>query len=359
MATVLIVEDEDSLRETLSRYLTHEGYDVITASSGSEALEAGFGASPDVLVADWMLKNHIHGLHVSEVFRALHPKLNTILITGFPSRDLFEASDRCGVTRLLEKPFDLRDLQEAVRLAATGTPLPSDAGPPIAAMAVSPEGEIVFASDRAGELLESLELAREGPVRLEALIGAEALERVGLAESDWVEVRTQIDPPQTWLMRARARPGGIGWIVVFCPLEEEQRRSDPRVRILLDERVGSAAPSLEGRGPVLVIERDGVVRRLLVSQIERIGALCYPSDDLQSAIRLLVAESRIRTVMVDCALAGPELAAWTAQIRAARPEATIIGTGAIGDEAEMRSQGVVRVLRKPWRMQDLLAAIDD
>lgn len=37
MATVLIVEDEDSLRETLSRYLTHEGYGDIAAASGYEA----------------------------------------------------------------------------------------------------------------------------------------------------------------------------------------------------------------------------------------------------------------------------------------------------------------------------------
>ena len=119
MATVLVVEDETSLRETLSRYLKHVGYDVISAASGYEALEAGFAAAPDVLVADWMLKNHIHGLHVSEVFRALHPKLSTILITGFPSRDLVEESDRCGVSRLLEKPFDLSELHGALEMALT------------------------------------------------------------------------------------------------------------------------------------------------------------------------------------------------------------------------------------------------
>ena len=136
MATVLIVEDEDSLRETLSRYLVHEGHDVIAAASGYEALEAGFDSNPDLLIADWMLKNHIHGLHVSEVFRALHPSLNTILITGFPSRDLLEESDRCGVSRLLEKPFDLRDLHDAVDLAL-GDARDGDAiGPPIAAIAV-------------------------------------------------------------------------------------------------------------------------------------------------------------------------------------------------------------------------------
>ena len=40
MATVVIVEDEDSLRETLSRYLIHEGHEVISAASGHEALDS-------------------------------------------------------------------------------------------------------------------------------------------------------------------------------------------------------------------------------------------------------------------------------------------------------------------------------
>ncbi len=51
MATVLIVEDEDVLRETLSSFLTRQGHDVIAAASGYEALEIGLDASPDVLVA--------------------------------------------------------------------------------------------------------------------------------------------------------------------------------------------------------------------------------------------------------------------------------------------------------------------
>ena len=45
MATVLIVEDEDVLRETLSSFLTRQGHDVIAAASGYEALEIGLDAS--------------------------------------------------------------------------------------------------------------------------------------------------------------------------------------------------------------------------------------------------------------------------------------------------------------------------
>ncbi len=357
MATVLIVEDEDSLRETLSRYLVHEGHDVIAAASGYEALEAGFDAEPDVLIADWMLKNHIHGLHVSEVFRALHPGLNTILITGFPSRDLLEESDRCGVSRLLEKPFDLQDLHDAVDVALSDAPAREDLGPPIAAIAVASDGRLEFSSTRACELFVEYGLPKEASTLAE-LIEGDAVDLLARAEDDWVEVRTRSAAADVWLMRARRRPGQVGWLAVFCPREEEQRRSDPRVRILLDVRSGITNRTLEDHGPVVVVERDGVVRRLLVSQIERVGAICYPSDDLQSALRLLSAEPRARTVLIDFALAGADMESWVAQIRAVRPDASIVGTGGVGAEADLLAQGVAAVLRKPWRINDLLDAIE-
>jgi hypothetical protein len=110
-----------------------------------------------------------------------------------------------------------------------------------------------------------------------------------------------------WLIRARQRPGKVGWLAVVCRREEEQRRSDPRVRILLDVRAGTSTRTLQDHGPVIVVERDGFVRRLLVSQIERVGAICYPSDDLASALKLLSAEPRARTILVDFALAGPDM----------------------------------------------------
>ncbi len=357
MATVLIVEDEDVLRETLSSFLTRQGHDVIAAASGYEAVEIGFDASPDVLVADWMLKNHIHGLHVSAVFRALHPRLNTVLITGFPSRDLLEESDRCGISRLLEKPFDLRELDEAVSSALAHPHEGPELGPAIAAVAVDPTGAIQFSSERAQELFVSANLPST-PSQLGEVFDGGALALVESAESDWVSIRPRGQKAPEWLIRSRRRAGRSGWLVVLCPREEEQRRSDARMRILLDERGGSLKRTLVDRGPVVVIERDGVVRRLLVAQIERAGALCYPSDDLKSALRLLAAEPRIRSVLIDFALAGSEMSSWVAQVRAHRPDVHLIGTGGIGAESELLARGVSRVLRKPWRINDLIDALD-
>ncbi|MCP4906600.1 MAG: response regulator [bacterium] len=118
------------------------------------------------------------------------------------------------------------------------------------------------------------------------------------------------------------------------------------------------ARSLKDHGPVVVIERDGAVRRLLVSQVERVGAICYPSDDLSSALRLLDAEPRALTVLVDSALAGSEMGDWVERIHAVRPGASIVGTGGVGAESDLLAHGVDRVLRKPWWINHLLDAIE-
>lgn len=356
MASVLIVEDESSLRETLARFLIREGHEVITAANGREAFDLGISASPDVLVTDWMLKNHIHGLHVADALKAVNPSLHTILITGFPSKDLLSESDRCGVLQLLEKPFDLNDLKRAVHSALTAERRPS--GPhPLAVVELDLEGKLHFVSERARELFAQTAGGSDAS-QLQDVLGGEIISQLNLALKDWVGCATlptvdREDEPERWLLRARILNGRAGFLVVLLSEDERPLTSDPRVRILLDHRSRSK-PILPDHGPVVVIERDGAVRRLLVSQIERIGTVCYPTDDLKSALKLLTAEPRVATVLIDFGLAGDEMSKWVNAVRAARPEATVIGTGGSGSEDDLLACGVTRVLSKPWRIMDLL-----
>src|SRR5690606_17983003 len=145
--------------------------------------EVGLDASPDVLIADWMLKNHIHGLHVSAVFRALHPRLSTVLITGFPSRDLLDESDRHGIPRLPEKPFARSDPEDAVTSALAGPAAATELGPAIAALALDPAGRIQFASERARQLCAAAGLPAR-PTRLAELIEGDGAALLVASETD-------------------------------------------------------------------------------------------------------------------------------------------------------------------------------
>lgn len=66
----------------------------------------------------------------------------------------------------------------------------------------------------------------------------------------------------------------------------------------------------------------------------------------------------MQTVLVDFALAGADMESWIFEIRAIQPEMKVIGTGGVGSETALLRQGVSRVLRKPWRINELLDAFE-
>lgn len=115
---VLIVDDEPSYRDYLDRYLTREGYEVRTASSGQEALSLGREFRPQIILADWMLKDHMHGLEVAVSLREVSPEMRILLMTGFPSSEIRKEADRAQVFRFLEKPFGLEQVATAIREAS-------------------------------------------------------------------------------------------------------------------------------------------------------------------------------------------------------------------------------------------------
>lgn len=115
---VLIVDDEPSYRDYLERFLVREGYEVRTASTGEEALSIGRDFAPGVILADWMLKDHIHGLQVAETLRDSRPETQILLMTGFPSSEIRKEADRARVFQFLEKPFGLDEVAAAIAAAA-------------------------------------------------------------------------------------------------------------------------------------------------------------------------------------------------------------------------------------------------
>ncbi len=118
MVRVLVVDDEKQYCENLGLCLSIEGYDVVTASTSDEAIDLGKDFQPDVLVADWMLRSDEDGLDVSRTLATQLPKLETVLITGYPSVELHSDAQRSKVFEVLEKPFELEDFLSVVHYAA-------------------------------------------------------------------------------------------------------------------------------------------------------------------------------------------------------------------------------------------------
>jgi two-component system response regulator MprA len=104
MATVLVIDDDQKLLKMLQRTLVYEGFDVITAADGEQALALAHDGSPGVIVLDWMLPK-LDGL---EVLAALRAAKNDTPILMLTARDAVE--DRVeglesGADDYLVKPF--------------------------------------------------------------------------------------------------------------------------------------------------------------------------------------------------------------------------------------------------------------
>ena len=110
---VLIVEDEELVREIAVLEFADAGYDVLEAADGAAAvalLESGAGI--DLLFTDIRLPGQIDGWDIAERARALRPDLPVIYATGF----IAEEAAPVGGGRLFHKPYRPLAIIEAARL---------------------------------------------------------------------------------------------------------------------------------------------------------------------------------------------------------------------------------------------------
>ena len=105
-ALVLIVDDEEGIRETLSGILEDEGYDSITASSGEEAIRIVKESIPDIVLLDVWLTG-MDGIETLQELRALHPDIPVIIISGHANIEIAVKGTKMGAYDLLEKPLSI------------------------------------------------------------------------------------------------------------------------------------------------------------------------------------------------------------------------------------------------------------
>ncbi|MFT3766234.1 MAG: response regulator [Minicystis sp.] len=119
MARVLIVDDEENQRRTLSIGLKLEGFDVVLAGSSQEALRILAAASPqvDFALIDLMMPG-LNGLELARQMRSLYPSVRVILSSAYHlSARQVERAD-CGAIGFVPKPYRLAELSSFLRAKA-------------------------------------------------------------------------------------------------------------------------------------------------------------------------------------------------------------------------------------------------
>ena len=109
---ILVVDDDVSVRESVSRVLHDAGYQAVLAADGQEALEWLISHPIDLLLLDLglPLKN---GWDIFERITSENPLLPIIIITG--QAEQYELAAAAGVGALMEKPLDAAQLLHTIR----------------------------------------------------------------------------------------------------------------------------------------------------------------------------------------------------------------------------------------------------
>jgi DNA-binding response OmpR family regulator len=111
---VLLVDDDDAVRDMMTVTLEHKGFDVVAATNVTEALKLITTKSFDVLITDLHMPNPSDGFAVITAMRHLQPKALTLLVSGYP--DVKSAMDAIllEADEIIVKPFETKVLADLV-----------------------------------------------------------------------------------------------------------------------------------------------------------------------------------------------------------------------------------------------------
>lgn len=112
-AAVLIVDDQPVIRGLIAEVLQARGLTVWQASRGSEALELMESRPLGCLLLDLKLPD-MGGLEVLRRYRAMNGTAPVIVMTGYRDAALENESTRLRIARVMDKPFDIKRLEQAV-----------------------------------------------------------------------------------------------------------------------------------------------------------------------------------------------------------------------------------------------------
>jgi len=104
-----VVDDEQGMLDLLSFELGSKGYEVATASKGSEALERFKKEKFGLVITDLKMPG-MDGIALLEVLKKIDPQIKVVLITGFGTIETAVAAIKKGAYDFIRKPFELKEI---------------------------------------------------------------------------------------------------------------------------------------------------------------------------------------------------------------------------------------------------------
>jgi DNA-binding NtrC family response regulator len=119
---ILVIDDEKSIRNTMKNILEYEGYEVVLADNGKNALLAAETDSFDVVFCDIKMPE-MDGIEILDKLQEKHPETPVIMISGHGTVDAVVECIKKGAYDFIEKPLDLNRILITIRNATEKTEL--------------------------------------------------------------------------------------------------------------------------------------------------------------------------------------------------------------------------------------------
>ena len=114
MKRLLIVDDESGIVDEVKSFFEEEGYEVHTADTGKDGLDAVARFQFDLVLVDMKLPD-MSGLHVLKACKTECPATKVIVATGYVDQAMIDEAERLGRDSFLHKPFDLEFLHNEIK----------------------------------------------------------------------------------------------------------------------------------------------------------------------------------------------------------------------------------------------------
>ncbi|MGB9697906.1 MAG: response regulator [Thermodesulfobacteriota bacterium] len=152
--TILVVDNEDAIRETLKKILEREGYRILTAKNGQEALDILREKRVQLIISDIVMPK-IDGHKLLRLAKSIRPEIEVILMTGHGQTEQGLEAIKEGAFDFIQKPFTKLALFKTVKQALEKQAMGA---------------EIRYLKERIRELIsEILEVVGEPPKAAKAL----------------------------------------------------------------------------------------------------------------------------------------------------------------------------------------------
>lgn len=117
---ILLIDDDDRVRRTVTLMLKELGHQVLEADSGITGLQRFKETSPDLVITDIIMPD-MEGVETIVELRRLQPEVRIIAMSGggrIKNTDFLKLASSAGAAATLSKPFDDEDLEKAIAVTA-------------------------------------------------------------------------------------------------------------------------------------------------------------------------------------------------------------------------------------------------